>query len=87
MILLKFKLQRKALNQIYYSYLRPILEYLSVVWESYATYEKDYLEKTQYDAARLVTGLTRSVSLMIKQTYTGNARISYICSSLNADLY
>lgn len=61
MRLLEFKLQRKALNQIYY--LRPILEYPSVVWESYATYEKDYLEKIQYDAARLVSGLTRSVSL------------------------
>jgi len=32
MRLLKYKLKRSTLNQIYISYLRPILEYGSVVW-------------------------------------------------------
>jgi Reverse transcriptase (RNA-dependent DNA polymerase) len=63
MKMLKFKLKRKTLNQIYLSYLRPILEYASVVWDSCTLYEQDILEKIQYEAARIVTGLTRSVSI------------------------
>ena len=63
MKLLKFKLKRATLNQIYISYLRPILEYASIVWDNCTTYEKELLEKLQYDAARAVTGLTRSVSI------------------------
>lgn len=60
---LKFKLKRNTLNQIYISYLRPILEYASVLWDSCTIHEKDTLEKLQYEAARIVTGLTRSVSI------------------------
>ena len=63
MRMLKFKLKRQTLNQIYVSYLRPIIEYASLVWDSCTNYEKDTLEKIQYEAARVVTGLTRSVSL------------------------
>ena len=61
MKLLKFKLKRATLNQIYISYLRPILEYASIVWDNCTMYEKELLEKIQYDGARAVTGLTRSV--------------------------
>ncbi len=60
---LKFKISRRALNQIYISYMRPILEYASSVWDGCEEYEKDSLEKIQNEAARIVTGLTRSVSL------------------------
>ena len=60
---LKFKLKRSTLNQIYISYMRPILEYASIVWDGCNDYEKDSLEKLQYEAARVVTGLTRSVSI------------------------
>ena len=63
MKMLKFKLKRTTLNQIYISYLRPILEYASIIWDNCTTYEKELLEKLQYDAARAVTGLTRSVSI------------------------
>ena len=41
------------MNQIYVSYLRPLLEYAAIVLD----------ECIQYEAARLVTGLTRSVSI------------------------
>lgn len=64
MKLLQFKLNRKTLNQIYISYLRPKLEYASIVWDSCTNYEKDSLERLQYEAARIVTGLTRSVSII-----------------------
>ncbi len=63
MRMLKFKIKRQSLNQIYISYLRPILEYASIVCDNCAIYEKNILDKIQYDAARIVTGLTRSVSI------------------------
>ena len=44
----KFLLSMKILNQIYISFLRPILEYASVVWYGCAQYEKDKLEKIQH---------------------------------------
>ena len=59
MKLLKFKLKRATLNQIYISYLRPILEYASIIWDNCTEYEKELLEKLQYDAARAVTGLNQ----------------------------
>ena len=60
---LKFTLHRKALNQIYVSFLRPLMEYSSTVWDGCTAYVKDSLERIQSEAARIVTGLTRSVSL------------------------
>ncbi len=43
--------------------MRPLLEYAAIVWDSCTNYERDSLEKLQYEAARVVTGLTRSVSI------------------------
>ena len=45
------------------SFLRPLMEYSSTVWDGCTAYEKESLEKIQNEAARIVTGLTRSVSL------------------------
>ncbi len=42
---LKFKISRQSLNQIYISYMRPILEYASSVWDGCTDYERDSLEK------------------------------------------
>ena len=44
---------------MYVSYLLPIVDYASVVWDGCANITK----KIQNKAARLVTGLTRSVSV------------------------
>ena len=60
---LKFRLKRDSLNQIYVSFLRPVLEYASVVWDNCTKREKENLEKIQIEAARIVTGITRSASL------------------------
>ena len=67
--MLKYKLKRETLNQIYVSYLRPLLEYASIVWDNCAKYEKELLDKIQLDAARIVTGLTRStkITLLLKE--------------------
>ena len=43
--------------------MRPLLEYAAVVWDGCTVYEKENLERIQYEAARIVTGLTRSVSI------------------------
>ena len=59
----KFLLSKKTLNEIYLSFLRPIFEYASVVWDGCTQYEKDKLEKIQHEEARIVTGLTRSISI------------------------
>ena len=59
---LNCSVRRKTL-QIYDSFLRPILEYSSVVWDNCTQYEKDRLEKVQIEAARIVTGTTRSITL------------------------
>ena len=60
---LKFTLNRKSLNQIYLSYILPILEYSAVVWDGCSVECSDSLQKIQNEAARIVTGLTRSVSV------------------------
>ena len=60
---LKYNFTRKALNQIYLSYVRPILEYSCIVWNGCTTEQSNSVEKLQNEAARIVTGLTRSVSL------------------------
>ena len=60
---LKFRLKRDSLNQIYVSFLRPVLEYASVVWENCTMYEKENLDKILIEAARIVTGITRSASI------------------------
>ena len=56
---LKFTVKRNTLNQIYISFLRPILEYSSVVWDNCSKYEKDRLERMKPETARIVTGTTR----------------------------
>ena len=60
---LQFILTRAALNQIYLSYVRPILEYSSIVWDGCSVSCWDSIKKLQNEAARIVTGLTRSISL------------------------
>ena len=61
---LKYTFYRQALNQIYISYVLPILEYSSIAWDGCTSQESQTLEKLQNEAARIVTGLTRSVSLL-----------------------
>ena len=45
------------------SYVLPILEYSSIVWDGCTAQDSNALEKLQNEAAMIVTGLTRSVSL------------------------
>ena len=60
---LKFRLDRKSLEVLYTSFIRPILEYGDVVWDNCSQYEKQEIEKVQVEAARIVTGTTKLISL------------------------
>ena len=60
---LKFQLDRKTLEIIYTSFIRPILEYGNEIWDNCTQYEKDDLEKMQTEAARIATGTTKLVSI------------------------
>ena len=60
---LKYPISRNVLNQMYMSYLLPVVEYASVAWYECSERDSQTLQKIQNEAARLVTGLTRSVSL------------------------
>jgi hypothetical protein len=54
---LKFKLNRQYLENIYITFIRPILEYGSEVWDNCGAVNSDRLEKVQTEVARIVTGL------------------------------
>ena len=60
---LKFSLDRKSLETIYITFIRPLLEYADVIWDNCTQYEKDELEKIQIEAARIATGATKLVSI------------------------
>ena len=60
---LKFTLTRVTLNQINFSFVLPILEYSSIVWVGYSQQDSIALDRLQNETTRIVTGLTRSVSL------------------------
>ncbi|MCG8113323.1 MAG: reverse transcriptase family protein, partial [Candidatus Thiodiazotropha taylori] len=58
---LKFQLDRKSLQSIYFSFIRPLLEYADVVWNNCTQFEANELEKNQNEAARIVTCATKLV--------------------------
>ena len=61
---LKFDFDRKSLETVYLTFIRPILEYWDTVWDNCTQHEKNELEKIQTDeAARIVTGTTKLVSI------------------------
>ena len=67
---LKFQLDRKSLEMIYTSFIRP-LEYSNVVWDNCTQYESKDLEKIQNEAARIVTGATKLTSQQSLYIETG----------------
>ena len=60
---LKTRLDRLSLQTIYFSFIRPILEYGDVVWVNFSQGLKDQLDKVQNEAARKVTGCTKLVAI------------------------
>ena len=60
---LNFQLNRKSLQIIYFSFIRPLLEYADVVWDNSTQYEANELEEIQHEAARFFSGATKLVSI------------------------
>ena len=69
---LKFLLDRRSLEIIYISFIRPLLEYANVVWDNCTRYEISAIEKVQLEAARTVTGTTELVSFDESYKETGS---------------
>ena len=59
----KYDLDRRALETIYISFIRLVLECADVIWDNCTKQEKQDLEKIQIEAARIATGTTKLVSL------------------------
>ncbi|MEW8544911.1 MAG: reverse transcriptase family protein [Candidatus Thiodiazotropha sp.] len=56
---LKFKISRKSLEQIYISFIRPLLEYCDSVWDNASSESKKQLDAIHIEAARTITGATK----------------------------
>ena len=62
MRLLKFKINRKALEKMYIAFKSPLLEYSDSVWDNSPAYVKKQLDDIHYEAARIITGGTKLCS-------------------------
>ena len=60
---LKFVVDRKSLQTMYFTFIRPILEYADVVWDNCTQQQMNDLEKIQIEAGRIVSGATKLVAL------------------------
>ena len=60
---LKFISDRRSLEIVYTSFIRPLLEYGDTIWDNCTLYEKQELDKIQNEAARIATGATALVSI------------------------
>ena len=74
---LKFQLDRKSLQSIYFSFIRPLPEYADVVWNNCTQYESNELDKIQNEVTRIVTGATKlaSIDSLHTETRLGNTGI------------
>ena len=73
---LKFLLDRRSLEIIYFSFIRPLLKYANVVWDNCTSYEVNALEKKiQTEATRIVTRATKHVSLEMLYKETGREKL------------
>ena len=59
---LKYDLDRKTLETIYFSFIRPKLEYACQIWDNCAAKDKERLEDFQRNVARVVTGAKKGTS-------------------------
>ena len=60
---LKFRVSRKSLEQMYISFVRPLLEYCDSVWDNASVDSKKQLDAVHVEAARIITGATKLCSI------------------------
>ena len=56
---LKYKLDRDSLRTIYITHIRSLIDYCDIVWSNCSQELSEKLNKVQYEAARIITGLPR----------------------------
>jgi hypothetical protein len=61
--MLKFRIDRSSLEKLFLSFIRPLIEYGDVVWDSHNIYLINILEKVQIEAMRIISGGTTLSSL------------------------
>ena len=54
---IKYKFSKQTLNTLYCTYIRPLFEYASEVWDGCTQTDANRLEQAQLNATRIVTGL------------------------------
>ena len=59
---LKYDLDKRTLEKVYFSFIRPKLEYASHIWDNCSKRDSDKLEQFQMEVARTVTGARRGTS-------------------------
>ena len=79
---MKWKLNRRNLEILYVSFVRPLFEYPDIVWDSAPSHQYifDNIEKLQIEAARIVTGTNRYSSKELLYRETGWLQLSTRCS-------
>ena len=60
---LEYTFSKQTLNTLYCTYIRPLFEYASEVWDGCNDADANRLEQSQLNAARIVTGLPVFASL------------------------
>ena len=89
---LKFKLDRKTLERLYMAFIRPKLEYSSIVWDSCTSELRDLVEGVQYRAGKIITGAISRTSHELVNRETGwtslaqrrqNQRLKVFCKMTN----
>ena len=73
---LQFRLSRRSLEILYSSFVRPILEYGSVVWDGCTSSDSDMLENVNLAAARVITGATAGTSHALIYQESGLPKLS-----------
>lgn len=73
---LQYRLNRKALEILYLSFIRPLLEYGSVVWDNCTLKESQQLENIQLAAARIITGATSGTEHKLLYEESGLEKLS-----------
>ena len=80
---LKYSLCRNAPNQMYMSYLLPIVEYASVIWNGCSEQDLVILQKILNEAAQLVTGFNETYIIRkpVQRMWIGNSIIKKTTTS------
>ena len=80
---LKFKIKRTALERIYISFIRPVLEYSDSVWDNWSTETEKQLDAVHVEAARIITGTTKLCSINKLFSDVGGTRSKVAEISIN----